>query len=113
MAAINDLSFYKGEAITQPLHHVLEGTTTDVDITGWTIQLNVKPNPNKSANPVFTKTLPTTSPSTGRYSLALTHTESAQLRAGGYYYDIQRTDSGSEAVMSIGRWIVQQEIKYA
>jgi hypothetical protein len=111
MSATNNLTIYKGEAVIQPFTHVLEGTTTPVNITGWTITFTLKRKSTDTAA-LLTVTGAVVSGSAGTYTISLTHAQTAALYAGTYTYDIQRTDAGSEAVISIGTFTVSQEVLY-
>lgn len=111
MPATTNLQIYKGEAVTLPFKQVIAGTTTGEDITGRTYVLTVRNRAGDTAT-VLTKTATITSPTTGDYQFALTHAETVALAAGPYAYDIQRTDAGSETVVSIGAFEVLQEVLY-
>lgn len=108
MAERNNLAIYKGETVVQPFQQIIQGTTTPVDITTWTIVCTVR---RKSAgNVLLTPLVTITSSFQGLYNISLTHAQTLSLNAGVYVYDIQRTDGGSEAVLSIGSFTVQQEV---
>lgn len=111
MSATNHLTIYKGEAVVQPFTHVLEGTTTPVNITGWTIAFTVRKKPTDTATLLTVPGAVVSGPA-GTYTVSLTHAQTVPLTAGVYAYDIQRTDATSEAVMSIGRFTVTQEVLY-
>ena len=111
MAAQNDITIYKGEDVVQPFHQVVEGTTTDVNIAGWTITLTVRTTPTATQT-LLSKAASITNASQGRYQFHLAHADTVALHASAYHYDVQRTDGGSEAVLSIGRLTVTQEVLY-
>jgi hypothetical protein len=111
MSATNSITIYKGESIVQPFTHVIEGTTTPVNITGWTITFTLKRKATDTSA-LLTATAQIVSGSAGTYTISLTHAQTAALYAGTYAYDIQRTDTGSEAVISIGIFSVSQEVLY-
>jgi hypothetical protein len=111
MAATNNLTVYKGETVTQPFAHVVEDTTTPVNITGWTIAFTLRYRATDVAA-LLTVSGQIVSGPAGTYTVSLTHAQTVGLAAGVYAYDIQRTDVGSEAVMSIGRFTVTQEVLY-
>jgi hypothetical protein len=106
MAIINNISVYKGEAVT------LSFTMSPVvDLTGWRIGLTVKNNQTDTGS-IYTAT--TTSGSTGgAFSFNLPSTTTlTDLGVGVFAYDVQRTDTGNEAVLSIGNLTVAQEVRY-
>jgi hypothetical protein len=106
MATLNDITFYKGEAVA------LVFTMTPVtNIAGWNISLTLRNNPT-DAVPLLTKAATLTTPAAGVFTVALTHAETVALSAANYAYDVQRTDTGSEAVLSIGTLVVAQEVLY-
>ena len=107
MATQNNISIFKGEAIT--LTFTMSPVT---DIVGWTITFTLRVNANDSVA-VLTKTpativVPSTS---GVFTFSLTHANT-NLASGAYAYDVQRVDAGSEAVLSIGFFTIYQEVLY-
>jgi hypothetical protein len=112
MAATAALSFYKGESIVQPFRHVLEGTTTPVDITGWTLSFTQRRRAEDTGTPLLSKTLTVTDGPSGAYELALSHADTVALSAGPYVFDVQRVDAGNEAVLCVGSVTVIQEVLY-
>lgn len=50
------------------------------------------------------------SASLGTFSVTLT-AAALTLAAGTYYYDVQRTDAASVAVLSIGAFVISQEVR--
>lgn len=111
MSATNNLSCYKGEAVVQPFTHVVQGTTTPVDITGWTIVFTLK---RRGWDTTALLTIPAqiVSGPAGTYTVSLSHAQTNGLSPDTYAYDIQRTDPGSEVVMSIGTFTITQEVLY-
>lgn len=106
MAQLNDISFYRGEAVS--LTFTMTPTT---DITGWTITLTIRVNANDAAV-VLTKTPASlVTPAAGIFSFNLSSAET-KILLGTYAYDIQRVDAASEATLSIGTLIVRQEVLY-
>jgi hypothetical protein len=108
MAALNDITFFKGEAVQ--LNFTMDPV---VDITGWTITLTIKVN-NSDAAAVLTVTpAQIISAAGGQFRLSLTHAQTAALTGNGTYaYDVWRTDSGSEVVLSYGVITVTQDVLY-
>lgn len=106
MAKLNNIKIYKGEAIAATF------TIAPVaDITAWTILFTLKRNQTDPV-PLLSKACSVVSGPLGTFSLALTKAETTQ-DAAAYAYDIQRTDVGSEAVLSIGSFTIQQEVLVA
>lgn len=105
MAQLNDVTIYKGEAT------LLQFTMTPVqNIAGWTIVLTVKLHQTDTTS-VLSIPATVTDPTNGVFTVSLSHSNT-NIRATTYYYDVQRTDSGSEAVLSIGAFTVTQEVLY-
>lgn len=101
---VNDLMVYKGEAPT------LSFTMSPVvDITGWTLTMTVKRvGTDTSALVSVAGTI--VSGTNGTFTVALTSTQTkTTLGIGLFAYDVQRTNSGSETVLSVGRLVIKQE----
>jgi hypothetical protein len=103
MAQMNDIACYKGEAILATFT-----MTPATDITGWTITFTLRRHATDAAV-LLQKSCGVFDAVNGKFQLALSKAETT-LGAGDYVYDIQRVDSGSEAVLSIGRFHVAQEV---
>lgn len=103
MAIVNNITVYKGESIqldfTMPVGS---------NITGWTIVFSLKLH-GFDATPLATVEATVTSATT--FNVALDHSIT-NITAKDYVYDVQRTDSGDEAVLSIGIFKVTQEVLY-
>ena len=110
MAEINDIEFYKGEAIA-----LVFTMTPLTDITGWTIEMNVKYDATDTAV-LLTIAATITTAAAGIFTVNLTSAQTKTLytSAGGrpLAYDVQRTDAAAEAVLSIGSLSILQEVKY-
>jgi hypothetical protein len=102
---------FKGETVVQPFAHVIEGTTTPVDITGWTLEFTLKKRTDDTAA-VFSKACVITTPLQGQYEVHIDHADTVGLDSGIYLYDIQRIDGGSETPVSIGMFTIKQELLY-
>ena len=106
MAQKNNISIYKGEA-TQ-LAFTMTPTT---DITGWTLTFSLKPN---ASDPTASLTIAgaITNAAAGTFTITISHAQTGGLASGTYAYDVQRTNSGSETVLSIGVITVNQEVLF-
>lgn len=96
MAQHNDGSFYRGEDV------VITVTMSPVtNISGWTIAGQVK---NLLTDPTALITLAgtVTNASAGIFTVPLTAAQTLSLAAGSYPYALERTDSGSSALISEG-----------
>lgn len=104
MAQLNNVSCYKGEAI-------VIGVTMSpvVDITNWTIVFTLKASPGASPA-ILAKSGTVVNGPQGKFSVNLTAADTAQLPQA-YAYDIWRTDSGTETVLSIGSFTILQEVR--
>jgi hypothetical protein len=83
-------------------------TTGSQDITGWNISLTLKRAATDAAA-LLTQAATIVSAIGGIYRVTLTKAQTNR-QAFQYAYDVQRTDAGSEAVLSIGTFTVQQEV---
>jgi hypothetical protein len=104
MSESNDIEIFSGEDIVMTF---TESSTAD--ITGWTIELEVT-LPDGS---LFTKAGVVTVPASAQYQVSLTRAETLQLAgyldggSGPLPYQVRRTDSGSNAVLSDGALTVK------
>lgn len=105
--AQNDLLCYKGEAVEFDFTQKLLGTPED--ISAWTIVLTAKAKAT-DAVPKFTASATIVAGPSGTYKVTLTSTQT-NIPAGAYAYDIWRTDTGSECVLSIGALVIQQDVR--
>lgn len=106
MAIVNNIDIYKGEDVD--LNFTM---TPDTDITGWNIVMTVKNNMNDTGS-LLTSTGALISSTGGQFRHQLTHANLLSLGVGNFAYDVQRTDVGSNAVLSIGALAVTQEALY-
>lgn len=106
-----DAPIMKGEDVVLPFQNTAPGSTTPVPIDGWTIVFTLKRKQSDTQALLSIPVTPGTAGS-GQYSVALTHAQTVGLAAGAYYYDVQRTDPGSNAVLSYGSFTITQEVLY-
>lgn len=101
---VNDITLWKGEAPTLSFQ-----LSPSVDATLWTGTLTVKRKATDAAALLSVAVTITDGPN-GRFTAALTSTQTkTTLGVGVFAYDIQRTNSGSETVLSVGRLVIKQE----
>lgn len=108
MAAHADLDWFRGE-------DVLVTFTPQVvrDITGWTISCAIKPTLD-SALPVLTVPCTVTTPAAGIFTMAVSASQNTSTLGSGYYvFAIERTDSGSVAVLVEGAIQIKPSAKLA
>ena len=99
MPAEDNIEIYKGEDVN------LSFTMNPVeDITGWTIELNVK----QDSTIVLTKSATVTDGPNGQFSVSLVDDDTDNLVERNHLYDVWRTDAGSETVLAIGNFIVHR-----
>jgi len=108
MAALANLSFYRGEDIT------LTVTMTPVtDITGWTLQFTVRKQYGDTTA-LLAKTVGAgvtiTDATNGVFTVALASAETTGLDLRAYVYDIQRTNAGNRTVLTIGSVTLLPEV---
>jgi hypothetical protein len=106
LAQLNNFDIYKGEAVT------ISWTMLPVtDITGWHFKLTLRVNANDAAI-ALSATPAVTNASGGVFAVTLSHADTNALGVGTFAYDVQRTDGGGEAVLSIGVISVLQEVLF-
>ena len=105
MAKINNISVYKGEDVlfTFTMSPV-------VNITGWQIVFTLRRAPTDSTV-LATINAQITNGVGGVFTVAMDHAKT-NIGAGVYAYDVQRTDPGSDKVLSIGTFTILQEVLY-
>ncbi len=104
MAIENNISIFRGEDITQPFR-----MTPVRNITGWTIVFSLKAA-FADVTPLDMIACSITDPVLGLFEVFVP--SEVTLRSPGcYVYDVQRTDSGSFGVLSIGKFVVKPEVR--
>lgn len=106
MATTNNITCFKGEAVV--FTFTMSPTT---DITGWHISFTLKANAPDSVTLLTVAGVITAPAASGIFTISMTHAQT-NIAVGAYAYDVQRTDSGSEAVLSIGHLNIVQEVLY-
>jgi len=106
MAIHNDFSWFRGEDV------LITFTMTPLtDITAWTITCVLKPTLD-NATVLLTVAATVTSAAAGIYTVAFTAAQNTTtLSAGIYQYAVERTDSGSVAVLSEGTMQIKPTAK--
>lgn len=108
MATIANISFYKGEDVT--LTVTMSPAT---NITGWTLAFTVRKSYG-DASALMTKTsgagITVTDATNGVFKVAIASADSTGLEQRAYVFDIQRTDSGSRTVLTIGTLTLLPEV---
>lgn len=94
---------------------VLDADDVPVDVTGYTILLDVRLTDTSAAPAVLSLTgvvagsySATRASNTQRVSFTATDTQLATLAARQYRYSAKRTDDGSETVIAVGPFIVER-----
>ncbi len=96
MPSTDTLTIYKGEDVR------IDFTMDPVeDITGWTLEFNVKGAPALTDIAGVVDSGPN-----GTFHFDLTDDLSDSLPPGRYVYDVWRTDAGAERVLAIGAFVV-------
>jgi hypothetical protein len=106
VATVNNISIYKGEAVQ--LNFTMSPVT---DISSWTIALTIRVNASDTGFVYQDATAIHDSDVAGTFHFLLAHA-ATNIASGTYAYDVQRTDAGSEAVLSIGILTIAQEVYY-
>ena len=108
MAISNDFNWFRGEDI------LITFTMTPLtDITGWTISCGVKKSMS-DPSPTLTIAGTVTNAAAGIFTVPVTAAQNTTtLQTGSYVYAVERTDSGSVAVLSEGSILVKPSAKLA
>ncbi len=107
MAQINNVSCYKGEAVT-----ITAAPLVQTNITGWTLLATFKEKPGDNAALLTVPGVITDAPN-GIFTVSLTSTQTkTTLGTGLLYWDIFRTNAGSETALSVGRFEIKQDPHY-
>lgn len=106
-----NLAIFKGETVILPFQLVVAGTTTPVDINGFTLELTVRRKATDTVV-VLQAAATITDHVNGLYQFQFSHAQTVAVAAGVYAYDVQRTDSGSETVLAVGSFTITQEVLY-
>ncbi len=91
---------------------VADGTGAKQNITSWALSFTMVPFVSGTAS--ITKTtaagggITLTDPTNGVCSVAILDTDTDALSAGTYYYQLKRTDEGSETVLSYGTAVLKK-----
>lgn len=113
MPITQEMAWYRGEAysITDTVRNT---AGTAVAITGWALAFTVRSDFD-SDTVLLSKTtgsgITITSGSGGVMTITITAANTLALAAGEYVYDVQRTDSGSEALLTIGTLRVKPAVR--
>lgn len=104
MPAFNHLKTYVGEAYAPTF------TMAPVeDITGWAIVFTLR---KIIGDPVLLSIAAVIVTATaGKFRVTITAAQTDSLALGDYAYDVQRTDTGNETVLSIGTFTVLPDVK--
>lgn len=105
MAGNDQISIYHGEDIQ------LDFTMNPVvDISGWTLSLNVEGNPESPK--LITKAGTVTDGPNGEFSVTLTDADTGAVAVGRYRYDVWRTDAGNERVIADGELVMKDSARF-
>jgi hypothetical protein len=99
----SNLVFTRGEDIT-----VYFQLTPVVDITGWTLNMNLAPG--YAVDTVLTKAPTVIDGPRGRFSVAIANADTSSLTVGRYVWDIRREDSGHATTVADGIIDLRQEV---
>ena len=92
MAGILNLTIDQGATYTNTFTIYQADGTTAMNLTGYTVASQLRKNYTSTAYTAFTSVL--VSPHTsGRITMSLTATQTAAIKAGYYYYDVEITNS--------------------
>jgi hypothetical protein len=100
VAVVADLECFRGEGLL-----ITDRAVSATSITGWTISFNLKRNWSDAAA-LVTVAAAITDATNGTFTVTLTSTHTNR-DAGDYVYDIRRTDSGGEAVLTSGKFRIK------
>lgn len=103
MATITDIEIYRGEYIT--LDFTVDPVT---NITGWTLQFTLSRQKNSNTK-LIEEPGYITSAVAGEFSVDL-DVDQTDLRPGKYYWDVWRTNAGSNRVLGIGEFTILPDV---
>ena len=107
MAQPNNFEFFKGE------HPIITFTMTPTtDITGWTITFTLKDSLDNPQTALLTVSATLTTPASGIFTVELTAAQMTRA-CKQYGYDVWRTDSGAEACLSVGQFLIKPNARVA
>ena len=92
MAGILNLTIDQGTTYTNSITVYQADGTTVMNLTGYTTAAQLRKNYTSTAYTAFTTAL-ISPPTLGRISMSLTATQTAAVKAGYYYYDVEITNS--------------------
>lgn len=114
MATRTDFQFERGQAIT-----IVQSLASPQSILGWTFSFTVRSSPT-SSTALITKTssdgISVIDAINGAWSISLSASDtssSTTMPAGTYYWHTERTDSGSETVLSYGKMLITEKSQTA
>ena len=103
MASISNLSIDQGTTYEVTIT-VNDSTGTARDLNGYTARSQMRRSYYSSSNTAFTVTID--APGEGEIDLSLTSTQTSNLKAGRYVYDVELVNSNTSAVERIVEGIV-------
>jgi hypothetical protein len=110
MSAPLAIQMAKGEDLTFTCTHQQSQTNlAPMDITGWTISINIK---DQVGNLALTKAATLTTPTSGQYSWSLVSADTLSLRSGTYTIDIWRIDTGGKRQMGAGQFTIMADVLF-
>lgn len=121
MPVVREMAWYRGEAYTIP-DPVCDHSGTFSSAAGWAITFTVKDAyggtscVSKTVGSGITILAAATAYDGITYAIgtpviAVTSSDTLSLTAGEYVYDVQRTDAGSEKVLTIGKLTVHPAVR--
>jgi hypothetical protein len=111
---IQDFCEKRGDTVVKTLTFT-DSTGAAINITGWTIFLTLKNNPNDADSvKVLQVTAALTTPLSGIATITLTATQTAAL-SGIYYYDVQykKSDGTTIGTILMGKFLFDKDVSIA
>lgn len=105
MPIVQSINVRRGENIV--LHFTM---SPGKDITGWVISFTVAKAWNAS-NKTFQVTATITSGPNGTFDVIIT-SDQLNIATGTYYYDLFRTDPGNFRCLSVGEFIISEDVRF-
>lgn len=113
MTVLGDIEWYRGDGYPFELTILAKGTTTAIDITGYSFKLTVDEtkDPEDDSTKLFdVDGVLDGDPTTGKVSFTPTSVNT-DLEPDGYFYDVQMTDgSGNIRTIAKAKWKIVQDI---
>jgi hypothetical protein len=107
MARTSSITIFRGEDISLAFTTYTTDTgTTAENISNWTLAFSVAESRN-STSKLITAAGSITAAASGTFSVTLAATDTDNIAPGSYFWDVWRTDAGSERLLGKGTFTIE------